>query len=167
MADATAQVLQDSDFPCAFALTPADQFVIWNGCSYDGQSASIVSRVLDLVEAPWTPVSLRVLVALGSRAPAGALDPSQVRNAIRRHQGASGAAYFLVRRTFDGDYVSVTDIPFPSARSSSIRSGEVVLSRSVVQPPRRAPSTGNTTGLSMVDRPQRALVPNRRASARN
>jgi len=131
MANAHIQLLRSSDYARAFALTPADHFVIWNGQPYTGKSASIVMRVLDLVDAPWIPVSLRVLVAQGGLDPQGAMDPSQVRNAIRRHQGANGAAYFLVRRAAEGDYVAVTDIPCPSGSHSVIRSGEVVLSRSV------------------------------------
>lgn len=109
------------------AATPMDHFVIWDGCGYDARAGSRCSRVLGLVTEVWTPVSLRELVLRGARA--AGFRPEDVRSAVRAHQAARGACYLLVRRTALGEYVSVTDVPFPAAQAKSLRPGELVMTR--------------------------------------
>jgi hypothetical protein len=57
------------------------------------------------------------------------LDPDTVRSAVRMHQSARPAPYLLVRRTFDGDYVAVADVPWPAATPTPLRAGDLVLDR--------------------------------------
>jgi hypothetical protein len=57
------------------------------------------------------------------------LDPDTVRNAVRMHQSARPAAYLLVRRTLSGDFMAVTDIPWPSSTTAPLRTGVLILDR--------------------------------------
>jgi hypothetical protein len=115
----------------ALARTPADLFVIWNGEDCPAQSGSIRSRALGLVEEIWEPLPLRILVTRAARlAGSSGLDPDTVRSAVRMHQSASHAAYFLVRRTLSGDYLAVVDVPYPSSGPLRLMAGDLVLSRS-------------------------------------
>lgn len=124
------QELSDDMLDAALVRAPADQYVIWNGRPCPLQPGSSRSQVLGLIETPWDPVSLRVLLRRAARAEGRAgLHPDTARNALRMHQGASRASYFLVRRTLSGDYVAVADVPFPSCGSGPLRTGDVVLTR--------------------------------------
>lgn len=115
----------------ALARTPADHFLIWNGRFYAGRPGSIRTLALGLVAEAWEPLPLRVLVSRAARMwGKSGLDPDAVRDAVRLHQKASNASYFLVRRLRTGDYVAVVDVPFPSSGSRPLREGDVVLGRS-------------------------------------
>lgn len=94
------------------------------------KDGSITSRTLQLIAEIWEPVPLRILIQRAARISGlSGLDPDAVRNAVRRHQGAGQACYFLVARMARGDYVAVTDVPYPFAGSRSLRAGDVVLGR--------------------------------------
>lgn len=113
--------LSDRALDDALSRAPADQFVLWNGRECPGRAGSIRSSALTLVAEVWEPVPLRILLRRAARLNGGAgLDPDKVRNAVRMHQRAKPASYFLVRRSRSGDYVAVTDVPYPSP-SRSIR----------------------------------------------
>jgi len=58
------------------------------------------------------------------------LDPDTVRKSIHTHQSARPAAYLLVRRTLEGDYLAVADVPWPAGQAGPIRAGDMVLDRS-------------------------------------
>jgi hypothetical protein len=112
------------------AATPLDQFVIWDGTVYEGRPGSRTTRALSLVTEAWQPISLRELIMRASRLDGDCgLPPETVRNAVRQHQRARGAGYLWVRRTPAGDYVLVTDVPFPASRQRPTAAGAVVLSR--------------------------------------
>ena len=114
----------------AIARIPFDHFVVWDGGRCAAQNGSLRSRALALVDEPWSPMSLRTLVQRAARIIDHAgLDPDTVRDAVRMHQGARAAAYYLVRRTLCGDYLAVTDIPWPLGVRGPIRAGEVVMDR--------------------------------------
>lgn len=128
---ATLKSINDRELTEALARTPADLHVIWNGHQPSMQDGSITSRTLQLVHEVWQPIPLRVLIQRAARlAGASGLDPDAVRNAVRRHQGAGRACYLLVTRLAGGDYVAVTDVPYPSSGSRSLRAGDVVLGKS-------------------------------------
>jgi hypothetical protein len=123
--------LSDDALTEALARAPADHFVIWNGRVGRTQAGSIRSRALSLIAEVWEPVPLRVLLTRAARlAGASGLDPDTVRSAVRMHQGATQAAYFLVRRTLSGDYLAVVDVPYPSSGSQRLKAGDLILSRS-------------------------------------
>lgn len=114
----------------AIARTPIDHFVIWDGRACGAQSGSLRSRALSLIEEVWTPVPLRVLIQRAARiSDNGGLDPDTVRSAVRLHQSARPAAYLLVRKTISGDYLAVTDVPWPGASNRPLRAGDLVLDR--------------------------------------
>jgi hypothetical protein len=114
----------------AIARTPIDHFIIWDGRACGAQTGSLRSRALQLVDEVWTPVALRVLIQRAARiSDIGGLDPDTVRSAVRLHQSARPAAYLLVRKTISGDYVAVTDVPWPGASKRPLRSGDLVLDR--------------------------------------
>lgn len=114
----------------AMARTPLDHFVIWDGSSCGAQPNSLRSRALACVTEIWSPLSMRALLqrAACSSGELG-LDPDTVRSAVRMHQSARPAAYLLVRRTLNGDYVAVTDVPWPSTTAAPLRAGDLVLDR--------------------------------------
>jgi len=110
--------------------TPIDYYVIWTGGCHEGRAGSVCSRALALVTEVWTPVPLRELVLRAARIEGDAgFRPEAVRGAVRQHQRAREACYLLVRRTQDGDFVTVTDVPIPAAKAKALRTGEIVLSR--------------------------------------
>jgi hypothetical protein len=110
--------------------TPMDQYLIWDGRRYDSRPGSRCSRALSLITEVGTPVALRELVLRAARIEGDyGFRPEAVRSAVRQHQAAVGACYLLVRRTSSGDYVSVTDVPFPATGHKSFRAGHVILSR--------------------------------------
>lgn len=112
----------------AIARTPLDQWVIWDGTACRGQANSLRSRALSCVSEVWTPVPLRaLLLRAASLSGDQGLNPDTVRSAIRMHQLARPAAYLLVRRTPAGDYLAVTDVPWPSAAPGPLRAGDLVL----------------------------------------
>jgi hypothetical protein len=114
----------------ALARTPSDLYVLWNGEVCPAQPGSIRSRALGLVTEVWEPLPLRTLLTRAARlSGSSGLDPDTVRSAVRMHQAASHAAYFLVRRTLAGDYLAVTDVPYPSTGRRRLQAGDVVLSR--------------------------------------
>lgn len=110
------------------AATPLDQFVIWDGTPYDGRPGSRTSLALSLVAEAWRPVSVRELIVRAAKLDGDwGLSPDTVRNAARQHQRARGAVYLWVRRTAAGDYVLMTDLPFPASRQRPMAAGTVVL----------------------------------------
>lgn len=112
------------------AATPLDHFVIWDGTAYDGRPGSRTTLALSLVTEPWRPVSLREVIIRAAKLDGDwGLTPDTVRNAFRQHQRARGAGYLWVRRTPGGDYVLVTDVPFPASRQRPHSAGAVVLTR--------------------------------------
>lgn len=112
------------------AATPLDHFVIWDGTTYDGRPGSRSALALSLVPEPWRPVSLRELIIRAAKLDGDwGLLPDTVRNAARQHQRARGAGYLWVRRTAAGDYVLVTDVPFPASRQRPMPAGALVLTR--------------------------------------
>ncbi|CAN7631878.1 hypothetical protein LJR225_004871 [Phenylobacterium sp. LjRoot225] len=114
----------------AMARTPLDHFVIWDGSACGAQENSLRSRALACVTEIWTPLSMRVLLQRGaSIAGELGLDPDTVRSAVRMHQSARPTAYLLVRRTLSGDYLAVTDVPWPAAIGAPLRAGDLVLDR--------------------------------------
>ncbi|CAN7383443.1 hypothetical protein LJR225_002398 [Phenylobacterium sp. LjRoot225] len=114
----------------ALARTPLDHFVIWDGSSCGVQANSLRSRALSCVTEIWSPLSMRALLqraaCIGGEL---GLDPDTVRSAVRMHQSARPAAYLLVRRTLSGDYMAVTDVPWPAATLAPLRAGDLVLDR--------------------------------------
>ena len=114
----------------ATARTPLDHFVIWDGSSCGAQPNSLRSRALACITEIWSPVSLRALLqrAACSGGELG-LDPDTVRSAVRMHQSARPTAYLLVRRTLSGDYVAVSDVPWPAMTAAPLRAGDLVLDR--------------------------------------
>lgn len=123
--------LSDAALTEALARTPADHFIIWNGHACPAQPGSIRSRALGLIEEVWEPVPLRILLTRAARlSGSSGLDPDTVRSAVRMHQSASCAAYFLVRRTLSGDYLAVTEVPYPSSGQVRLKAGDAVLTRS-------------------------------------
>jgi hypothetical protein len=128
---ATLKHLPEDALQDALARTPSDLYVIWNGEACPAQPGSIRSRALGLVAEIWQPLPLRTLLTRAARlSGSSGLDPDTVRSAVRMHQGASHAAYFLVRRTLSGDYLAVTDVPYPSSGRRRLKAGDVVLGRS-------------------------------------
>jgi hypothetical protein len=115
----------------ALARTPADHYVVWTGSPCPAQTGSIRSLSLGLVAEIWEPVPLRILVRRAARlSGTSGLDPDTVRSAVRMHQSASHAAYFLVRRCPSGDYVALVDVPYPASGRRRLQAGDVVLARS-------------------------------------
>lgn len=128
--ETTLKHLPDTELTEALARIPADHYVVWNGRTYPARPGSIRSLALSLIAEVWEPVPLRVLVKRAARlSGASGLDPDTVRSAVRLHQDAGSASYFLVRRTLSGDYLCVTDVPSPSSSSRRLRAGDLVLSR--------------------------------------
>jgi hypothetical protein len=127
----TLKQLSDAVLTEALARAPADYFVIWNGRPCPAHAGSIRSQALALVAEVWEPVPLRVLLRRAARLSGlSGLDPDTVRSAVRMHQSASQASYFLVRRTLSGDYLAVADVPSPSSGSRRLSAGDRILSRS-------------------------------------
>lgn len=126
----TLKPLSDATLTEALARTPSDHFIIWNGRPCPARSGSIRSRALALVAEVWEPVPLRVLLMRAARLSGlSGLDPDTVRSAMRMHQSASQASYFLVRRTLSGDFLAIADVPYPSSGSHRLKAGDLVLSR--------------------------------------
>ena len=114
----------------ALARTPLDHFVIWDGSDCGAQANSLRSRALACVTEIWRPLSMRALLQQAACiAGEQGLDPDTVRSAVRMHQAARPAAYLLVRRTLSGDYLAVTDVPWPSSTAAPLRAGDLVLDR--------------------------------------
>lgn len=134
MAQARAEALKhlpDEALTEALARTPADYYVIWNGFKCPSRAGSVRARALRLIEEIWEPVPLRILLTRAARLSGlSGLDPDAVRSAIRMHQSAIPAAYFLARRTMSGDYLAVTDVPYPALRSQRLRAGDLIVGRS-------------------------------------
>lgn len=114
----------------AIARTPLDQWVVWDGSPCRSQANSLRSRALSCVSEVWAPIPLRTLLQRAAALSGDqGLNPEAVRNAIRMHQSARPAAYLLVRRTPLGEYVALTDVPWPSAAPAPLRAGDLVLDR--------------------------------------
>jgi len=146
----TLKHLTDATLTEALARAPSDQFVIWNGRPCAAQPGSIRSQALALVAEVWEPVPLRVLLMRAARlAGESGLDPDTVRSAVRMHQSASCASYFLVRRTTSGDYLAVADVPSPSSGSRRLNAGDLILGR--------AGERFDDDGAAVEVRPYRAL----------
>ncbi|CAN7196051.1 hypothetical protein LJR225_000610 [Phenylobacterium sp. LjRoot225] len=126
----TLKHLSDAVLTEALARAPSDHFIIWNGRPCPAQSGSIRSQALALVAEVWEPVPLRVLLTRAARLSGlSGLDPDTVRSAVRMHQSASQASYFLVRRTLSGDYLAVADVPCPSSGARRLSAGDRILGR--------------------------------------
>lgn len=124
------ELLSETAVTEALARIPFDHFVIWDGSRCGAQAGSLRSRALALVEEPWSPLQLRALVLRAARLSDGAgLDPDTVREAVRMHQSARATAYYLVRKSLSGDYLAVTDIPWPVGACGPIRAGQLVMDR--------------------------------------
>lgn len=124
------ELLSETAVTEAIARIPFDHFVIWDGSRCAAQAGSLRSRALALVEEPWVPLQLRSLVLRAARLTDGCgLDPDTVREAVRMHQTARAAAYYLARKTLAGDYLAVTDIPWPVGACGPIRAGQPLLDR--------------------------------------
>lgn len=134
-----AGVISQTALAQGVAATPIDQYVIWDGGSYDARAGSRCSQVLGLINEIGTPVPLRELVLRAARM--SGFRPEDVRGAVRAHQAARGACYLLVRKTAAGEYVSAAEIPFPATRPGPIRAGEVIMSRPARPLPVRAVSS--------------------------
>jgi hypothetical protein len=129
MPSAMIEHISEEQLASGLSRTPMDDHVVWCGAAYKGKDASIRTQVLSLVSEPWAPVSLRKLVRDAARLSGQCgLSPDRVRGAVRLHQGADGAAYLLVRRTPNGDFVAVTEIPTPAV-GRPLCPGDMVLSR--------------------------------------
>jgi hypothetical protein len=127
----TLEDISDEALDDAVSRTPADQYVIWNGCACPIQPGSLRSLAFALIEAAWAPAPLRILVRRAARLSGRAgFEPHKVRSAVFAHQTAGSASYFLVRRTLAGDYVAVTSVPYPSSGAAALRAGDLVLGRS-------------------------------------
>ncbi|MDP3173570.1 MAG: hypothetical protein Q8M88_03955 [Phenylobacterium sp.] len=126
-----AEILSEARVNEAVYRTPADHYVIWDGNPCPARTGSLRSRALALVEEPWTPVQVRDLLRRAAAIEDGAgLDPDMVRNALRLHQTAHPAVYLLTRRICTGDYVALTDIPWPyGCKNQPLRAGAVVMDR--------------------------------------
>jgi hypothetical protein len=123
------EYISDEQLASGMSRTPLDEYVIWSGAPYKGKGASIRTQVLSLVNEPWAPVAVRKLVGDAARLSGQCgFTPDQVRGAIRLHQAAEGAAYFLVRRTPNGDFVAVANVPMPVV-GRRLSPGDMVLSR--------------------------------------
>jgi hypothetical protein len=116
------ELISQEDFENAIARAPMDEYVIWTGARFHGRPGSIPGRMFSLVTEAWGPVPLRILLRRAARL---AITPDRARNAVRAHQSARGASYFLVRRTSMGEFVLVTDIPF-AAGGARLAAGSVV-----------------------------------------
>jgi len=123
--------ISDRELTEALARTPVNYHVIWNGRQPSVHSGSITAQSLQLIREIWEPISLRILLQRAARISGySGFDPDAVREAVRRHQGAARACYFLVARLAQGDYVAVTDVPYPSSGARRLRAGDVVLGSS-------------------------------------
>jgi hypothetical protein len=150
MAQAHAEALKhlpDEALTEALARTPADYYVIWNGFNCPSRAGSVRARALRLIEEIWEPVPLRILLTRAARLSGlSGLDPDAVRSAIRMHQSAIPAAYFLARRTLSGDYLrplSCATLPAIAGRRPHRRS----VGRSVsIGPSRRSGGFGRALG---------------------
>jgi hypothetical protein len=124
----TLKHLSDAVLTEAVARAPSDHFVIWNGRPCPARSGSIRSQALALVAEVWEPIPLRVLLTRAARLSGqSGLDPDTVRSAVRMHQSASHASYFLVRRTLAGDYLAVADVACPSSGARRLNAGDRIL----------------------------------------
>jgi hypothetical protein len=117
---------QDHALTEALARTPADYFVIWDGRPYRSRPGSASDRIFKLICEIWTPVALRTLILQAARAAEAMPSPDRIREAVRVHQAAKPACYYLVRRDRLGAYVAVTDIAWP-ASGERIRPGQIIL----------------------------------------
>lgn len=121
------EIVSEAELMDAIARIPSDHYVVWTGHECGAQEGSLRSRTLRLVNVSHEPHSLRALALGAARLEGnGGFPPLAVRDAVRLHQTARPAVYLLVRRTVSGDFVAVTDIPYP-AQSAPIRAGEVIL----------------------------------------
>lgn len=121
--------ISESDLVEGLSRAPADHYVIWTGEGCSAQPGSLRSRALACIHEVGVPVLLRVIIRRAARLDGDVgLDPDAVRSAIHMHQAARPAAYLLAKRRFSGEYVAVTDIPFP-AGGRGIAAGEVIMDR--------------------------------------
>jgi hypothetical protein len=119
------------------ARTPSDHHVIWLGHLAKGRDESACSVTLGLIERPWDPVPLRSLLLRAARLDGSqGIPPDLARAAVRQHQSARPACYLLVRRTIAGDFVTVTDVPWPATAGAPLRTGDLVLAAEKAELPR-------------------------------
>jgi len=122
--------ISDRELTEALARTPVNYHVIWSGRQPSVHNGSITARSIQLIREIWEPIPLRILLQRAARISGySGFDPDAVREAVRRHQGAARACYFLAARLAHGDYVAVTDVPYPSS-GARLRAGDVVLGSS-------------------------------------
>lgn len=116
----------------ALARTPAEHYVIWTGHSPGTRSGSMRSQALACIREIGEPVPLRVLMSRAARISGDlGFDPDAVRSAVRTYQMARPAVYILVRRLSSGEFVAVTDVPYPAGATARIACGDLVLGRGV------------------------------------
>ena len=125
------EMLPEERVQAVISRTPPDQFVVWDGNPCISRVGSLRARALALVEESWTPMAVRDLLLKAAHLEGTAgLDPELVRSALRLHQSAHPTVYFLVRRSRAGDFLTVTDVPWPyGCMHQPIRAGTVVLDR--------------------------------------
>lgn len=112
----------------ALARVPIEHHVVWTGHACGGHPSSLRARALSCVDQVGVPLPLRTLIRRAATLDAsGGLDPDAVRSAVRTHQGAQPATYFLVARTPADEFVAVTDIPRPAGMNRRISAGEVLV----------------------------------------
>lgn len=122
--------ISEAELGAEIARIPLDHYVVWNGRPRVGRPGSVPTLAFSCIDAPWSPMSLRELVARTARMTGGSgFRIEAVRKAIWAHQCAKPASYFLVQAKLSGEYLAVTDVPRPSSWPAPIKPGEVVISR--------------------------------------
>jgi hypothetical protein len=112
----------------ALARTPLEHHVIWSGVPAATRGPSLRGRAIGCIHEVGRPISLRVLLQRAARIRDGqGVDPDLARGAIRQHQSAKPAVLLLIEKRPTGEFVAVTDIPFPWGAHRPIRAGEVVV----------------------------------------
>ena len=125
------KAISDRELTEALARTPVNYHVIWNGREPSVRNGSVTAQFIRLIREIWEPIPLRILLQRAARISGDTgFDPDAVRDAVRRHQGAARASYLLAARLAQGDYVAVTDVPYPSSGVRRLRAGDVVLGSS-------------------------------------
>ena len=115
-------------FERAIARTPLDHFVVYIGSTNRARPGSLFGRVFASQTDVWKPVSVRAILQMAfvdfANVP---LQMERAHEALRSHQRARPATHLLVRRTAARDYVTVTDVPWPSGADRPLPAGALVL----------------------------------------
>jgi hypothetical protein len=130
MRSRTPETVNPVELEDQLARTPWTQFLVWTGHMPGGRASSMCSRGLGVVTRVAEPVRLRQVLQQAATLDDGrGYPPEAVRLAARAHQRAKPAVYLLVEQAPSGEFVAVTDIPYPSGARRSIRQGDVVMTR--------------------------------------